>query len=138
MNVLVPLDDSDPARAAVEHAVSEYPGASITVLHVIDPNMATYGDGGVYAYESMIEIRENAAEELFEEVGEIASDHDGELNAEIVVGHPAREIVDFADEHGSDHIVIGSHGRSGAGRILLGSVAERVTRRATVPVTIVR
>jgi nucleotide-binding universal stress UspA family protein len=46
--------------------------------------------------------------------------------------------VDYAAEHDIDHIVVGSHGRTGASRILLGSVAETVARRSPVPVTIVR
>ncbi|MDQ2049250.1 universal stress protein [Natronolimnohabitans sp. A-GB9] len=138
MDVLVPVNDSEPARAAVEHALEEYPDASITLLHVIDPNLSTYGEGGVYAYESLIESRKEGAEELLEELGELASDHDGTLTGEIVVGQPGREVVEFAEEGGHDHIIIGSHGRSGASRVLLGSVAESVARRASVPVTIVR
>ena len=54
------------------------------------------------------------------------------------VGRPTRTIVEYADEHDIDQIVMGSHGRSGMSRILLGSVAEIVVRRATVPVTVVR
>lgn len=138
MDVLVPIDDSEPARAAIEFVVREHPDATITVLHVVDPNLAAYGEGGAYAYESVLEARKADAEALLEETNELVADHDGTVTAELVVGDPAREIVAFADDHGHDRIVIGSHGRSGARRILLGSVAERVARRASVPVTIVR
>ncbi|QSW98451.1 universal stress protein [Haloterrigena alkaliphila] len=138
MEILVPIDDSEPARAALEHARRQYPDAEITLLHVIDPNFATYGEGGVYAYESVLEGREATAEKLLADVRELTADHDGPITEETTVGDPAREIVAFADERGVDHVVIGSHGRSGASRILLGSVAERVARRAPVPVTIVR
>ncbi|SDJ83025.1 universal stress protein [Natronorubrum texcoconense] len=138
MNLLVPIDDSEPARAALEHAVREYPDATITVLHVVDANMSRYGEGGVYAYESLIESGQEAAEDLFEDAAEVAAAHDASITTETVVGQPAREIVDYADEHEIDHIVIGSQGRDGASRVLLGSVAERVVRRAAVPVTIVR
>jgi nucleotide-binding universal stress UspA family protein len=54
------------------------------------------------------------------------------------IGRPSRAIVEYAEEHDIDHIVMGSHGRSGVTRILLGSVAETVVRRSPVPVTIVR
>lgn len=138
MDILVPIDDSEPARDAVDFAVSEHPEASVTLLHVIDPKLSAYGEGGVYAYESMIESREDAAEELLEEFGEFATGHEGSFAGEIVVGDPGREIVAFAEESGFDRIVVGSRGRSGASRVLLGSVAEQVARRAPVPVTIVR
>lgn len=138
MDVLVPVDDSDPARAAVEHAIAEYPEASVTVLHVVDPNMAAYGEGGIYAYDAAVSSQREAAEELFEDLADSMEGHDGSITTETVVGDPAREIVDYAEEHGIDHIVVGSHGRTGASRVLLGSVAERVVRLAPVPVTIVR
>ncbi|MFA9424914.1 universal stress protein [Natronorubrum sp. A-ect3] len=138
MELLVPIDDSDTARAALEHAVREHPDASITAIHAIDPSVSKYGDGGIYAYESVLESRQEDAADLFEDVAELVADHDGTYTTETVVGDPAREIVAYADDHDIDHIVIGSRGRSGAKRVLLGSVAERVVRRAPVPVTIVR
>ena len=138
MDVLVPIDDSDTARAALEHAVREYPDAAITAIHAIDPSVSKYGDGGIYAYESVLEARQEDATDLFDDVAELVADHDGPYTTDTVVGDPAREIVAYADDHDVDHIVIGSRGRSGAKRVLLGSVAERVVRRAPVPVTIVR
>ncbi|ELY43718.1 universal stress protein [Natronorubrum sulfidifaciens] len=138
MDILVPIDDSETARAALEHAVDRYPEATITVLHVIDPSVSKYGNGGIYAYESILETRKDAAAELFDDVTTLVAAHEGEVITETVVGSPAREIVTYADDHGSDHIVMGSRGRSGASRVLLGSVAERVVRRSPVPVTIVR
>jgi len=56
----------------------------------------------------------------------------------VVVGRPAREITDELESGEYDHVVMGSHGRSGVSRILLGSVAETVLRRSPVPVTVVR
>ena len=49
-----------------------------------------------------------------------------------------REIIGFAEDNDVSHIVIGSHGRTGASRVLLGSVAQTVVRRAPTPVTVVR
>lgn len=139
MKVLVPIDDSEPAREAVAHAANSYPDADLTVLHVIDPSTAMYGDGAVYAYDALIDARREAAEKLFEDAEEIAAEHGhDDLETETVVGRPSREIVTIADDEGFDLIVLGSHGRSGAARVLLGSVAETVIRRAPVPVTVVR
>ena len=67
-----------------------------------------------------------------------AAERGVDLQTAIETGRPSRMIVSYAEENDIDHIVIGSHGRTGASRILLGSVAESVTRRSSVPVTIVR
>lgn len=138
MNVLVPIDDSEPGRAAVEHAVTTFPDADITVLHVVNPSMSTYRSDTHFNFERLVELEEEKAETLFETAREIADDHDASVATETVVGEPIRDIVAFAEENDIDQIVIGSHGRSGVSRVLLGSVAEQVVRRASIPVTVVR
>ncbi|SIR75880.1 universal stress protein [Natronorubrum thiooxidans] len=138
MNVLVPVDESDPAQEAVQHAVTTYPDATITALHVINPSMAMYRGEMAYNYERLIELEEEEAETLFETIEEIGEEHDVSITTELMVGTPARSIVSFAEDNDVDQIVLGSHGRSGMSRVLLGSVAEQVVRRATVPVTVVR
>ncbi|SDQ57336.1 universal stress protein [Natronobacterium texcoconense] len=139
MRVLVPIDDSEPARKAIAHATKSYPDADLSLVHVINPSTAMYGDGAVYAYDSLIDARREAADKLFEEAREIAAEHGhDDIDTETIVGRPAHEIVTAAEEENADLVVIGSHGRSGASRVLLGSVAETVVRRAPVPVTVVR
>lgn len=137
MRILLPIDGSVPAGKALDYAVREHPDSEITALHVIDP-AGPYHEGGRYVYEDVIESRRDAAEQLFDEARDTATARGVELTTETVIGDPGREIVAFAEEHGHDHIIIGSHGRTGATRVLLGSVAERVVRRAPVPVTVVR
>ncbi|WP_049921450.1 universal stress protein [Halopiger djelfimassiliensis] len=141
-HVLVPVDDSNRSTEALEFACSEYPEARITALHVLDPGdfyAATGIEGGAMAnYEEIQQHHEQRAEDLLEEVREFAAERDHEIGTAKVVGGVSRSIVDYAADHDVDHIVIGSHGRTGASRILLGSVAENVARRSPVPVTIVR
>ena len=137
MHLLVPMDESEPARAALEHALETFPDATITVLHVVDPSIAMYGGDTAYNVERTLEIEEERAETLFERARELAGEHDVTVTTETIGGPAARSIVEFADEHDVDGIIIGSHGRSGVSRVLLGSVAERVVRRATPPVTVV-
>ncbi|WP_341850678.1 universal stress protein [Natronococcus wangiae] len=84
------------------------------------------------------QCRESEAEEILTDVKKVAEQQDANLDAETIVGSSARAIVQYAEEHDIDHIVLGSHGRTGTSRVLLGSVAETVARRAPVPVTIVR
>ena len=76
------------------------------------------------------------AEQRFE--GITASLSDLETATEVVVGLPAKTIVDVAAARGADLIVMGTHGRSGVAHLLLGSVAERVVRMAICPVLTVR
>lgn len=139
--VLVPLDGSIQSWNALEHAFEEFDDAGIAVLNVVDPIEAGYSSEATavgYA-EEWFEQAKADAEDLFGEAQTKADEHGIDLETAIEVGRPARTIVDFVDDSADiDHIVIGSHGRSGVSRILLGSVAESVVRRSSVPVTIVR
>ncbi|WP_331233307.1 universal stress protein [Natronorarus salvus] len=138
MRILVPLDDSDPARRAVEHATTHYPDAETTLLHVIDPAASVVGGEVTDDFDPVVRSGREEATRLFDAIT-TAEEFDGRaLATETVVGSPAREILAYAEESEMDQIVIGSHGRSGVSRALLGSVAETVVRRAPVPVTVVR
>lgn len=138
--VLVPVDGSEQARAALEYAIEEFAEESVTILHVIDPReFNTYG--GVEGWVDLDDLREQRQEQarrIVEKARERAEEHGLAVETEVVTGKDARAIIDYATEHGSEHIVMGSHGRSGISRVLLGSVAENVVRRSPVPVTIVR
>lgn len=142
-HVLVPLDGSDPAWEALEHAFDRYAGGRITVLHVVDPAEGVYTgyDGGYYdsdAFDRARERGENLCEQAIERLEERGEDDVTSIETVVETGRPSRTIVHYAEEREVDHVVIGSHGRTGVSRILLGSVAETVLRRAPVPVTIVR
>ncbi|WP_306052749.1 universal stress protein [Natronococcus wangiae] len=141
-HVLVPVDDSDRSTQALEFAIEEHPEATITALHVLDPGdfyAATGIEGGAMAnYDEIQEHHETRAETILEDAKERAAERGVTIETDHIVGGISRSIVDYADDNDVDHVVIGSHGRTGASRILLGSVAETVARRSPVPVTIVR
>ncbi|WP_226040048.1 universal stress protein [Natrinema sp. DC36] len=138
MDVLVAYDGSKPARKAVEHAFTTYPDAEIVLLRVIEAADSSTEAGISIIQEMLREREEKISEEFPDEIDAITSDPDVEFRTETVVGRPAREIVSFAEEHDIDHVIIGSHGRAGLSRILLGSVAEKIVRRAPMPVTVIR
>ncbi|QCC59393.1 universal stress protein [Natrinema thermotolerans] len=138
MHQLVALDDSEPGWAALEFACREHPDDDLTVVHAVDPTDSGYGEMAHLGPEGLLERQREAAEELLVEAEERAVEYDCALETETIVGQPAETIVDFAVENGVDRIVVGSHGRTGFSRVLLGSVAERIARQAPVPVTIVR
>jgi nucleotide-binding universal stress UspA family protein len=68
----------------------------------------------------------------------VPDDFEGDWEAVVVGGNPGDAIVDYAQEHGSDLIVVGSHGHTGLRHLLMGSVAEYVFRHAPCPVLMVR
>ncbi|WP_293033139.1 universal stress protein [Natronococcus sp.] len=136
--ILVPVDGSDHSRRALRIAATEFETNEIVVLHVLDPfRAASTTEEAVWNREYMDE-REREAEELLEEYAELGAEFDVPVRTELARGSPARAIVGAVDDLDVDHVVVGSQGRSGIGRVLLGSVAETVSRRAPVSVTIVR
>jgi nucleotide-binding universal stress UspA family protein len=136
-NILVPIDGSPESSRALAFTVEEWPEAAVTLLHVIDPVEAGYSatSGIPSGAEQWYENAKLQADELFERASD---DFDREFDTGTEVGRPASTIVDFAEEGRFDHVVMGSHGRKGVSRILLGSVAESVVRNSPVPVTVVR
>jgi nucleotide-binding universal stress UspA family protein len=136
--VLIPFDGSQESRRALSYAIEEYPGADLTALYVTYPasNLATpdkLSPGSVDATEAAAE-----AESTLEVAKQTAETTDASMTVETIEGDPARSIVSYADAERVDQIVMGSHGRDGLTRLLLGSVAETVVRRAPTSVTVVR
>jgi len=136
MTILIPYDGSEPAQQAVDHALDRWSDHDFVLLRVVEAADGSLEAGVDLIKERLKESRQEGAVELPDELLDRLTDVDYEVEA--VAGKPAREIVAFAEDHDVDHIVIGSHGRSGPSRVLLGSVAERVVRRAPVGVTVIR
>jgi nucleotide-binding universal stress UspA family protein len=138
--ILVPVDGSEQAHRAFEFVTEEFGDAEVVLLHVVNPAEAGYSaQASIPSFsEEWYESERADAEELFDEIADLAEGTDLAIEREIEVGKPSRVIVEFAEGEEVDQIVTGSHGRSGVTRILLGSVAEAVVRRSPVPVTVVR
>lgn len=137
MRVLVPVDGSQPSNDALVYAFEQFDDAEIVALHVMDPvDGATAWGPGVA--DDWLSASKERSEGILEEAEEIAEEAGRTAETESVVGRPAHTIVEYAEENDIDHIVLGSHGRDGLSRVLLGSVAEIVVRRASVPVTVAR
>ncbi|MDL5361511.1 universal stress protein [Halalkalicoccus sp. NIPERK01] len=139
--VLVPIDGSPQAQNALEYAIREFPDATFVALTVLNPAELSAGgtEMGMASYaDRWLEAEEERAEERFKQARALAKEHGATLEGETVLGRPARAIVDYAEDHDVDQVVMGSHGRDGVSRILLGSVAETVVRRSPCPVTVVR
>ena len=140
--VLVATDGSSQSEEALEYVLDEFPDADVTALTVVDPAAASYAaptsGGAAGAAPEWNEQARERAEQVLERVSETAAERGRTVDTVQVTNRPAQGIVDYAEEHDVDHVVVGSHGRTGVSRILLGSVAETVVRRAPCKVTVVR
>lgn len=135
--VLVPLDGSPQAETALTYATETFPDAEIVVVHVVNPVAGATDIEGIMADTAgVVDERQQFGEELFEQARKTAGERI--VDSEIIAGRAANEIVNYVDNNRIDAIVMGSHGRDGAARLLLGSVSETVVRRSPVPVTVVR
>jgi nucleotide-binding universal stress UspA family protein len=136
--ILVPTDGSDGVERAIDHAVgiADVHGASVHGLHVIGTD--TYaGMAMETSWGSIDQLLQEDAERAVERVRELAATAGVPVETAVVEGKPSREIVRYAEEEECDLVVMGTHGRGGIDRLLLGSVAEQVVRASSVPVTTV-
>ena len=136
MTILIPYDGSEPAQQAVDYALEHWSDHELILLRVIEAADGSLEAGVDLIKERLKDSRQEGAAKLPDDLLDRLATV--EYDVEAVAGKPSREIVAFAEDHDVEHIVIGSHGRSGPSRVLLGSVAERVVRRAPVGVTVIR
>jgi len=137
--ILVPTDGSPEVEAAIEHALdlALAHGAEIRALYVVDT--AAMGSLAVEGgWDGVHGALSEEGQSAIDRVREIADARGIEVEGTVLEGSPARRIVEHARDVDADVIVMGTHGRGGIDRLLLGSVAERVVRASTVPVLTVR
>jgi nucleotide-binding universal stress UspA family protein len=127
--ILVPTDGSAPARAAVDHAVTlaGLCDARVHGLFVTDSGTAEKIEGKYPQPQSELE---SVGQQALDTLEEVAAAADVETAGQITGGTAHEEIVRYAEENDIDVIVMGTRGRQGVGRYLLGSVTERVVRTA--------
>lgn len=129
--ILVPTDFSHTGDAALEMASSlaRDTGAKLLIVHAEEPPTA-YG-GGEFYYG----MPEPATDELLKMLHKIEpADPAVRYEHRLISGDPAHAIVRLAKDEDVDMIVMGTHGRTGLSRMLMGSVAEAIVRRAGCPV----
>lgn len=138
--VLVAMDDSPLSREALAFALDTFPDAEITAVHVAYPeiDMLPADTSEVYdaALADLDGVGDEAAQTVFESIREVADGRD--LSVTFLLGETDRRLVEYTEEGGFDHVVLGTHGREGLSRLLLGSVSEAVVRQTDVPTTLVR
>jgi len=131
------MDDSEMAADALRFALSAFPSAAVTVLHVVGGATSYMGAATSLAVADDVDAAAaELAEPVFESARAIATENGRELTTTVGLGSPAKTIINHAEEY--DLVVIGRHSNTIASRLLLGNVAETVARDAPIPVTIVR
>lgn len=143
--ILCPVDFSGSSRKALDHALylAKVADAQVDLIHVcnvphyVRPDLMVWVESG--GARPMSEIaREQAQVEMSELVAHLDPESARRVSAQVYVGSPAASIIKFAEDHLVDLIVMGTHGRTGLEHLMLGSVAEKVVRRAPCPVLVVR
>lgn len=136
-NILLPTDGSEGMDAVIDHTreLAEKHDATLHALYVA--NTASLTDLPMEsAWDGVTAALQQQGEEAIEVVSEQVGDHP--IESKVAEGSPSQEIISYAADNDCDLIVMGTHGRSGVDRLLLGSVAERVVRSSPVPVLTIR
>ena len=140
--VLVPVDFSDTSDVALRYGreMTQAFGATLHVLHVVQEPYSQPWAVEAYGF-SLAALQEDWIKDAKIRLDQaIAAEDRTKLGSKttIVLGHPVTEILRYADDEKVDLIVMGTHGRGPLGHMIMGSVAERVVRRAPCPVLTVR
>jgi len=131
-DILIPTDGSQGAKAALEHGIeiaSKW-DATLHTLYVADARLARSGP--------LLETLRGEGRKAVRDVEVTGIQAGLAVVTEIVEGNPHEEILDYVTEYGIDMVIMGTHGRTGLDRVMMGSVAERVVRQSPVPVLTVR
>lgn len=141
--ILVPLDGSELAELALNDALvmAKLNQAEVTLLQVVSPVKETSGRGTddyLFLSEDQKAAQKGATLLYLQSVCQRMSCESITVHAVVEMGRPAEAIIDYANRHAIDLIVMATHGRSGLSRWVYGSVADKVLRGATVPVLLVR
>jgi len=146
--ILAPTDLSELSEAGVRYAleIARWLGAEVIVYHVIHPQEIDAYYNAFHRFSSTEEFdpARRLTEERYQAIAEFLTENFAAMISEIKihqsveVGLPHRSIVEKAKKEGADMIVMSTHGRTGVVHMLLGSVTEKVTRRAPCPVLSVR
>jgi len=137
MRFIVAVDGSKESDDALRYAVSlaEPLGAEVEVVHAITPEI--YSDEGRMLIEDMSDA-EARADSVLSDAEEVAEQEGFDVATESLYGDPVEEVVKYVDEVNADAVFVGHRGVSTEYEDVVGSVAQELVRKASVPVTVVR
>lgn len=128
-NIMVPTDGSKFADKAADIAIemAKKFSARVTAVHVIDDKL-------IYPFE----VLEEEGKTVLNQVQEKGRDNGVQVDEILIVGSPTRDMEKIVEKADADIIVIGTHGKTGLEKLLMGSVAENTLKTVKVPVLIVK
>jgi nucleotide-binding universal stress UspA family protein len=141
--ILVPVDGSATSRKGLDEAITlaRLAGARLKLVHVIDELVLDSGYGPMAISESVIDAMREGGHKVLEDAVSLARKQLADVESELIetIGRRAADtIVDVAKQWQAELIVMGTHGRRGLRRLVMGSDAEAVLRTSPVPVLMVR
>lgn len=142
--IMVPLDGSELAETVLPHVEAFIEGFNVTdviLVRVVEPARVPYSvDGAVYS-EDLVKLdasRKSSAKDYLDQIAGRFKHEGTAVRSEVIVGRTTESLVDYAEQNGVDLIIIATHGRSGVTRWVMGSVADKLLRSASVPVLMIR
>lgn len=143
MKILIAIDGSDFSQAALKSVIARPwpPDSQVKVLNVVEPPSLLMGremSGYDPEFEVVWKALREQAKDLVLKAAEKLRAAKFDVSTELVEGEPKSQIIDIANEWHADMIVIGSHGRTGLSRFLMGSVSQAVVHHAHCSVEVVR
>ncbi len=135
--IIVPVDGSDASKKAAEKAFSlaDKTGLNVTLMHVVQVPGSAIPSWNQPQPEWTVAVKEEG-EKILDDLKKSAGDKDISVETKLVEGIPDDEIIKEAKEE--DLIIMGGKGRSAVGRVLIGSVSEKVVHHSDATVMIVR
>ncbi|WP_410507786.1 universal stress protein [Methanosarcina hadiensis] len=140
-NIVIATDGSENTQKAISYGIeiAKLSGATVHALYVVDissfSSIPMSSEGGWEAMYQILKMEGERAVSAVKSQGEAAG---VEVRENVLEGHPINEIIEFAENNNADLIVMGTLGKTGLDRFLLGSVADKVVRSSKVPVMVVR
>lgn len=135
--ILIPTDGSEAVRPAVEMALdlAETHAATLHVLFIVDQPPSVSGTGeGFSGLDNLLDALEQEGDQVTDAIETEAEGRGVDTTTGVRQGNPHDDILTYANEYDIDLVVMGTHGRTGVKRALLGSVTETVIRHADIPV----
>ncbi len=142
--IMVPLDGSELAECVLPHLeafIERFDISDVVLARVVEPESLFYGGESAIDLEILAkreESRQINAKEYLDKVAQNLKHERTAVHSIVLLGRATESLVGYADKNGVDLFIVGTHGRSGVTRWVMGSVAEKLLRSLSVPVLMIR
>lgn len=137
-NIMIATDGSENSQRAISYGIklAKFSGATVYAVYVVN-TPSTISDSWTAGKETMHEVMRDDGRNILSRVKKFAEDSKVPVKEILLEGYPSSEIINFAEKNNIDLIIMGTLGKTGIEKFLLGSVAEKVVRSSKVPVMVV-